>query len=430
MEITDYVTLKERLYHETMPNGLNVYLLKKEGFSKTYGLFATRFGSIDTSFVPLGEKEMVTVPNGVAHFLEHKMFEMEDGDVSDQFSALGAATNAFTSSSRTAYLFSTSSNELACTKLLLDFVQDIYLTDENVEKEKGIITQEIRMYDDDPDWQNYFGAIANLYHVHPVAVDIAGTVESVQETTKEELLKCYHTFYHPSNMVLFVVGHFDPQEMMNMIRDNQAQKSFKSPSPIVTQKVEEPESIKQKLTVQKMDVSMPKITMAIKVNDVPENPLEKVKRELSCNLILDFLFSKSALVYNEWVSKGWINDTFGGYFMQERDFACLQFGGDTSCVEEVKEALIDLVTKLPDSTIPEKDFMRLKRKTIGSFIMLFNSPESIANLFIRYYFEGFSAFELIDVLNSLQYQDILDALKLFDINKSTFHIVLPKNENI
>jgi len=430
MEMTDYGTLKERLYHEKMDNGLHVYLLKKEGFSKTYGLFATCFGSVDTTFVPLGQKQMVKVPDGVAHFLEHKMFEMKDGDASDRFSELGAATNAFTSSARTAYLFSTSSNELACTKLLLDFVQEIYLTDENVEKEKGIIGQEIKMYDDDPDWQNYFGAIANLYHEHPVAVDIAGTVASVNATTREDLLTCYHTFYHPSNMVLFVVGHIDPQEMMEMIRKNQAEKHFEKPAPIHRQKVNEPSSVKSRQTIQKMDVFMPKLTMAIKVDDVPDDPLQKVKREMACNLILDYLFSKSSEIYNQWVEKGWINDTFGGYFIQERDYACLQFGGDTNEVEALKTALNELVTRLPDMQIPQNDFERLKRKTMGSMILSFNSPESIANLFIRYYFEGFSAFELIDALNSLEYSDISEALKLFDIERSTIHLVLPKNENL
>ena len=143
MKVIKYPTLKETLYFEEMPNGLKVYLLPKVGFSKTYGLFSTRFGSVDTTFVPLHEQDMIKVPDGIAHFLEHKMFEMEDGDASEAFAKLGASTNAFTSSSRTAYLFSTTSHEKECIELLLDFVQDIYLTDENVEKEKGIINQEI-----------------------------------------------------------------------------------------------------------------------------------------------------------------------------------------------------------------------------------------------------------------------------------------------
>ena len=421
-----YQTINETLYHETMANGLNVYLLKKEGFSKTYGLFATNFGSVDTSFVPLNEAEMMKVPDGVAHFLEHKMFEMEDGDASDKFSLLGASTNAFTSSSRTAYLFSTGSNEMQCTELLLDFVQDLYLTEENVEKEKGIIGQEIKMYDDDPDWQNYFGAIQNLYHKHPFAIDIAGTVESVNVTTKEQLETCYRTFYHPSNMVLFVCGQINPEEMMDMIRENQLKKGFKKVNDIQRLIIDEPKTIKNKEIVQYMDVFMPKITMAIKVNKIPVEPKKRVKREMATQLVLDYLFSKSSKVYNDWVNNEWINDTFGGYYIQERDYACIQFGGDTNHIDELKCALIDLISKLPTSQIPMDDFERLKRKMMGAYVMSFNSIENIANHFIRYYFEDFSSFDLIDTLNELNYDDVLEALQLFDIDLSTFHIILPK----
>ena len=421
-----YQTINETLYHENMANGLNVYLLKKEGFSKTYGLFATNFGSVDTSFVPLNEAEMMKVPDGVAHFLEHKMFEMEAGDASDKFSLLGASTNAFTSSSRTAYLFSTGSNEMQCTELLLDFVQDLYLTEENVEKEKGIIGQEIKMYDDDPDWQNYFGAIQNLYHKHPFAIDIAGTVESVNATTKEQLETCYRTFYHPSNMVLFVCGQINPEEIMDMIRENQLKKGFTKVNDIQRLIIDEPKTIKNKEIVQYMDVFMPKITMAIKVNNIPIEPKKRVKREMATQLVLDYLFSKSSKVYNDWVNNEWINDTFGGYYIQERDYACIQFGGDTNHVDELKCALIDLVSKLPTSQIPMDDFERLKRKMMGAYVMSFNSIENIANHFIRYYFEDFSSFDLIDTLNELNYDDVLEALQLFDIDLSTFHIILPK----
>lgn len=422
-----YQTINETLYHQQMQNGLNVYLLKKEGFSKTYGLFATNFGSVDTTFVPLYEDKMIKVPDGVAHFLEHKMFEMENGDISDEFSKLGASTNAFTSSNRTAYLFSTGSNEVECTKLLLDFVQDIYLTEENIEKEKGIIAQEIKMYDDDPDWQNYFGAIQNLYHHHPFAIDIAGTVESVYSTTKEDLTKCYETFYHPSNMVLFIVGQIDPESLMKVIEENQNNKHFRKVDEVIRQKCNEPNSVKNKETIQKMDVFMPKLTMGIKVNNIPTDSIQRVKREMACHIILDYLFSKSSSLYNEWVNKGWINDTFGGYYIQERDYACIQIGGDTNFVDELKQALNELVESLPSTIIDESSFERLKRKMMGSYIMGFNSIETIANSFIRYYFEGFSSFELIDTLQTLNYDDIIETLQIFDINLSSYHIVMPNH---
>ena len=227
MEKIYYQTLKETLFHEKLENGLEVYLLPKIGFEKTYGLFSTRFGSIDTTFVPLGQKEMIKVEDGIAHFLEHKMFDMKNGDAADEFAKLGASSNAFTSSSRTAYLFSTTTNENDCVELLLDFVQSLNITDESVEKEKGIICQEIKMYDDDPDWRVYFGSIQNLYNLHPVAIDIAGSVETVNNTTKEMLETCYNTFYHPSNMMLFIVGNIDANKAISIIRSNQAKKDFK-----------------------------------------------------------------------------------------------------------------------------------------------------------------------------------------------------------
>lgn len=203
MNKTYFKQLEETLYHEQLSNGLNVYILPKKGFSKTFVTFTTNYGSIDREFIPLGKEEPVIVPDGIAHFLEHKMFEKEDGDVFSKFSENGASANAFTSSTRTAYLFSSTDKVLDNTKILLDFVQQPYFTKETVDKEKGIIAQEITMYDDLPDWRLYFGAIENMYKAHPVKIDIAGTVESIGEITAEHLYECYNTFYHPSNMVLF-----------------------------------------------------------------------------------------------------------------------------------------------------------------------------------------------------------------------------------
>ena len=386
MKVIKYPTLKETLYFEEMPNGLKVYLLPKVGFSKTYGLFSTRFGSVDTTFVPLHEQDMIKVPDGIAHFLEHKMFEMEDGDASEAFAKLGASTNAFTSSSRTAYLFSTTSHEKECIELLLDFVQDIYLTDENVEKEKGIINQEIGMYDDDPDWRCYFGSIQNLYQHHPVKIDIAGTVETVASIDKATLEKCYHTFYHPSQMMLFVVGHINPDEIMKLIQDNQQQKHFSKENPIQRAVVNEPLDVAQKEAVLHMDVTMPKIIVSMKINTILTKPQERLKRELAMNLFLDIFFAKSSSLYDEWLNEELINDSFSAQFTQERDYCFLQIGGDTLYPERLKEKILYFIEHIHEYDIHQEDFLRLKKKTMGIMISLFNSPESIANMFSRYYF--------------------------------------------
>ena len=282
-----YSDIKETLYHEKMKNGLEVFLMPKDNFNKTYGLFTTDFGSIDRSFIPLGKENMITVPDGVAHFLEHKMFDLKNGDASEEFAKLGASSNAYTSNVRTSYLFSTTQNENECTELLLDFVQELNVTEESVEKEKGIIIQEIGMYDDNRDWQSYFGAIKNLYHQHPVKIDIAGTADTVRKIDKTILYDCYRTFYQPSNMVLFIAGHIQPDKLMDIIRDNQDKKSFVS-MPLVTRgDYQEDKSVFCRREVKYMDVSASKVSIALKINDIPSNIQDRLNRELAFTILLD-----------------------------------------------------------------------------------------------------------------------------------------------
>ena len=426
MEKIYFETLKETSYHEKMDNGLEVYLLPKPGFEKTYGLFSTRFGAIDTRFVPIGQEQMIKVEDGIAHFLEHKMFDMNGSDASDEFAKLGASTNAFTSSSRTAYLFSTTANEYPCIELLLDFVQKLEITPESVEKEKGIIGQEIKMYDDDPDWRVYFGSIQNLYNNHPVAVDIAGTVETVNNTTKDMLEICYNTFYHPSNMMIFIVGNIEADKAMTVIKENQAKKNFAPAKPIVCQKNIEPCNIKIKENVLTMDVEMNKIIVSIKVNEILNDPKLKIRRELAINLLFDLLFSKSAKLYNDWLNEGIINDSFSANFTQERDYAFIQIGCDCDDYETLKEHILTLIQNFQNIEISKNDFERIKKKNIGLFINLFNGPESIANLFSRYYFEGIIALDLIDEIAKITLDDIYDMFKYFDSEYTSVCIVKKK----
>ncbi len=220
-----YSTLNEKLYTEVLDNGLTVFILPKREFHKTYGLFSTNYGSIDNEFAYQGEKRK-KVPDGIAHFLEHKMFEKKEGDIFQEFGRLGASANAFTSFTKTSYLFSATDHIKDNLLTLLDFVQAPYFTPETVEKEKGIIAQEIQMYQDNPDWQLFFGLLQNLYPKHPLHIDIAGTVNSIDKITADDLYECYQTFYHPSNMILFVVGNIDPQETMSWVKNNQAEKNF------------------------------------------------------------------------------------------------------------------------------------------------------------------------------------------------------------
>ena len=416
----------EELYSGVHPSGLRVYIVPKKDYSKTYAIFGTNYGSVDSKFIVPGETEITEVPDGIAHYLEHKMFDMNGTDASDEFAKLGASTNAFTSSSRTAYLFSTTSNEYPCIELLLDFVQKLEITPESVEKEKGIIGQEIKMYDDDPDWRVYFGSIQNLYNLHPVAIDIAGSVETVNNTTKEMLETCYNTFYHPSNMMLFVVGNIDANKAISIIRSNQAKKDFKMANKIVCQKVFEPNNIKVKENVLTMDVEMNKIIVSIKINEILDDPKLKIKRELAINLLFDLLFSKSSKLYNDWLNRGIINDSFSANFTQERDYAFIQIGCDCDDYETLKDNLMDLIKNFKDIKIEESDFERIKKKNIGLFINMFNSPESIANIFSRYYFEGTIAFDLIDEVAKISLDDIYSMFKYFDLDYTSTCIVKKK----
>ena len=283
------------------------------------------------------------------------------------------------------------------------------------------------MYDDDADWRSYFGSIANLYQKHPVAIDIAGTSETVNKTTKQMLEKCYRTFYHPSNMMLFVVGNLEPEKMMTVIKNNQSKKYFEKPQPIIRNKIIEPSEVEKAFEVLKMEVTIPKLMIGIKVNDILVDPHQKIKREIAMNILLDILFSKSSPIYEELLEKGWINNSFGAGFTQERDYCFIQIGGDSNCVEELRHYLENLLNHIEQFHIDENVFERIKRKTIGYFINSFNSPESIANMFSRYYFEGIFSFEIIDVVSNMTLDDVNEIKKYLTSPNRTVFVVEAKS---
>lgn len=406
MEKRVYETLQEELFYEKMDNGLDVYILPKKGFNKTYAVFTTNYGSVDNQFVPLGQTEMKRVPDGIAHFLEHKLFEKEDGDVFQQFSKQGASANAFTTFTRTAYLFSSTDNVEKNLETLIDFVQTPYFSDKTVEKEKGIIGQEIRMYDDNPDWRVYFGAIESMYHNHPVKIDIAGTVESIAQITKELLYECYETFYHPSNMLLFVVGPVDEQKIMQQIRDNQAKKSFPSAPEIKRFMYEEPSGVAETKKVIPMHVQANKCFVGIKAPSVPETGGPKLRHELAFHVALDYLFGKSSPHYERLYREGLIDDTFMYDYTEEREFGFALVGGDTRDAERLAAEVKNVLLSFSVDAVKTEEFERVKKKKIGAFLRALNSPEYIANQFTRYAFYGASLFDILPALSSLTLDDV------------------------
>jgi predicted Zn-dependent peptidase len=430
MEKITFDQLQEELFHEKMSNGLNVYILPKKGFNKTYCTFTTKYGSVDNTFVPLGKDEYVKVPDGIAHFLEHKLFEKEDGDVFQQFSRQGASANAFTSFTRTAYLFSSTSDVEKNLETLIDFVQSPYFSEKTVEKEKGIIGQEITMYDDNPDWRLYFGLIQNLYQNHPVKIDIAGTIESIAEIDKDWLYECYNTFYHPSNMLLFIVGPVDPEKIMTQVRENQAKKDYKDMPEIKRKFEEEPTQAAEKKQVLQMNVQTSKTLLGIKALHVDQTGEVLLKNELTMNVLLDLLFGKSSDNYNKLYDEGLVDETFSYDYTQEQGFGFAMVGGDTAEPDKLSDRLKQMLLDAKHGSVfNDEQLDRAKKKKIGAFLRAVNSPEYIANQFTRYAFNDMNLFDVVPTLEKITLQD-LQTLASEVISEERFSVcqVIPKQK--
>ncbi|MEK8130165.1 pitrilysin family protein [Paenibacillus filicis] len=423
MQTIPYPQVKETLYAETLPNGLSVFILPKPGFQKTYATFSTKYGSIDNHFRVEGQQEQ-KVPDGIAHFLEHKMFEEPEGDIFAVFAAQGASANAFTSFDRTAYLFSATGQIRENLTTLINFVQNPYFTDENVEKEKGIIGQEINMYADNPDWRSYFGLIETMYHVHPVHIDIAGTVASIGEITKEMLYECYHTFYHPTNMSLFIVGGVDADEMMELVRSNQAGKTFKPQGEIHRLFDNEPAAVKQARNTIKLQVSVPKCLFGCKEPGQPLRGREMLRRELAMRVLLDALLSPSSAIYQKLYDEQLISDSFGSEYNIAEGYAFSVIGGDTKDPEQLISRIREEIDQVKQTGVDQADFERSKRKKIGAFLRQLNSPEAIANEFTKYRFKDADLFDVLPLYEELKVEDINALLAShFDWNQLAASIV-------
>lgn len=406
MQSIHYENLQETLYYEVLDNGLHVYVLPKPGFQKTYATFATKYGSVDNHFRVEGKPE-IRVPDGIAHFLEHKMFEEpEGGDVFAKFASNGASANAFTSFDQTVYLFSATENIMANLETLIDFVQNPYFTDQNVEKEKGIIGQEINMYQDNPDWRVYFGLIEALYKVHPVHIDIAGTIESIGTITKEDLYTCYNAFYHPSNMLLFVVGGVDPEETIAMVKANQARKTYEKQGSIDRLFDPEPEQVAEKQKICRLAVSLPKCLFGFKEKEVGLAPEDQLRRDLTTKLMLDLLFGSSTELYQKLYDEDLISDSFSHEYSSSPQYAFSAAGGDTKDPEQMLKRIREEVDRLKEKGFNQSDFERARKKKMGGYLRMLNSPENIAHEFTRYQFRGSNLFAVLPVYESITLEDV------------------------
>jgi predicted Zn-dependent peptidase len=429
MDKVAYQKINETLYKEILPNGLTVYLLPKAGYHKTYGLFSTNYGSIDNEFIPRGGTEYIKVPDGIAHFLEHKMFEKEDGDVFQKLGEQGASANAFTSFTRTSYLFSTTDQLELNLGTLLNFVQAPYFTEESVQKEQGIIGQEIQMYQDDPGWQQFFAILKNMYPKHPLHIDIAGTIDSIAEITAEDLYTCYNTFYHPSNMTLFVVGNLEPEALMAFIRENQAKKTFEAPEPIQRRFPQESPDEIIKRSEEKMPITIPKAIVGIKgLAELPKDNKERLIFKISMDLLFQMLLGTTSQNYLRLYNEGLLDDSFGYEFSLDRSFHFADFGGDSENPQMLADRLTEILLHFDsDPEVNEKNLTLLKKKMLGKYFQSLNSLEYVANQFTQSLYGEWTLFDMPEIIQEIELTDVLAAGKLFIKEEAFTRFYMEKN---
>ncbi|MGN0622706.1 MAG: EF-P 5-aminopentanol modification-associated protein YfmH [Oscillospiraceae bacterium] len=406
------------LYHH--PSGLDVLIWKMEGFTTTEALFGTKYGSVNNRFKTVDTGDYIEVPDGIAHYLEHKLFENEDCDVFELYAKTGASANAFTSFCETAYTFSCSDNYEQSLEILLEFVQKPYFTEENVEKERGIIAQEIKMSKDSPDRACFFNMLNAMYRNHPVKIDIAGTVESIQKINADLLYKCYNTFYNLHNMALCIAGNVDEEKVMEICdkclvpaEDKKLEFSFP----------DEPGEIVEPRVTEKFTVGTPLFSIGIKCPVYSGRQM--VKMEVAAGIILQMLAGPMSPLYKELFDEGLINSSFGTeVFNSEQGFFTCICSGESRSPDEVYKRYLQEIERIKQEGFDDKLFEKIRRSKYGSVIRGFNNVENCADIMLESYIQGVNAFDSVEFLATLTLEDITKAFEeLFDVSKAVISII-------
>ena len=403
MKAFRYPELDEICYRETLENGLSVAVVKKEGFTKKLAYFVTDYGAVHTEFTLEGKT--YRAPDGVAHYLEHKLFDMPGGrDVSAEFAAMGAMTNAFTSYDMTAYYFSCTENFEGCLKLLLEFVSTPYFTEESVEKERGIIDQEIGMNQDAPDSVIFENLMASMYETHPIRVPILGTSETIREITPEVLHTCHRAFYTPGNMLLCVIGDVEPEEVAAMAR--QVLGTDKKEVGIKAPLREDTMDCPRKEVSRVMEVAMPMFNMAFKCEPLGQGETA-IRQEMIADLAAEVLFGESSALYLRLYEEGLIDSSFGGGFETIDGCAMLMCSGDSDNPKAVRDAILNQMEIIRSEGIDEAAFQRLKRSALGRRIRSLDSFDATCFRVCAYHFSGFDYFRFPQSYHSIEKEEIL-----------------------
>ena len=405
MKLIEYKDIDEKVYRHTNANGLETFIVQKPGYSKKFATYTAKYGSMDDHFNVDGESHRV--PDGIAHFLEHKMFEKEDGDVFNLFSKYGASANAFTSYDRTSYLFSATDDFDKNLKLLMNMVEQPYFTDETVENEIGIINEEIKMYQDNPGYRLYFETLNQMYHHLPVKTDIAGTQASISKITKEHLFLCHSTFYHPSNMVLILVGDFDVEALMAFVDEHQNARGIEYIPQIERKLPEEPADIVQKRNILEMDVQETKIMLGFKSIQESLDNTARQRRDISMIFALDMVFGEQSEYYYEMMDSGLIDDSFNYSHMEEASFAHTMIALNTQDPKTFRNRFIQIIDEVKQKEFfTEEKLSNQKREILGDYLASLNSPEYIANQFTKYHLDGYDLYQLPEIIDDITVDEV------------------------
>ena len=412
--------LNEKYYDIDHPSGLKILVMPKENYSSTYAIFATKYGSIDT-MIQMDNGSFKEIPEGTAHFLEHKLFESEDLDAFERFAKTGASANAYTSFDRTGYLFSCSANFKKNLEILLDFVQNPYFTQATVEKEQGIIGQEIDMYKDAPDWEVMFNCLRTMYHNLPVRIDIAGTQESIAQITAKTLYGCYDNFYNLHNMVLAIAGNADVDEIIEV-----ADKVLKPVEGKMAQRkvIDEPKEVIDNYIEEKLSVATPQFMFGFKESwDTPERT---TKEEISMEILLDMISGQSSELYKRLFNDKLINNSFGFEYFTGFGYSCVLFAGESNDPKKVAEEIVKEIKKFREIGFDKTAFDRTKKKLYGRMIMGMNDVDGLANNMAVSYFAGEDIFTDFEIFKTVTLDDVNDIFeKTLDENYSVLSVIKP-----
>lgn len=423
MIVKENKVLGEKYYYFVHSSGLPVYVCPKN-HETAFAAVAVKYGSCDNRLPT--EKGIVTVPDGTAHFLEHKMFENPDGtDSFETFTKNGGDANAFTSFERTEYIFSCTENFYINLKTLLQMVFTPHFTKESVQKEQGIIGQEIKMYEDDADWRALLGMLEGMYVNNPVRKDIAGTVESIAEITPEILYDIHKVFYHPSNTVLCICGNVDPEEVKKVC--DECLKYYPE-TKIDLPDIFEPAQVNEQRVVTKLKIGMPQFALGIK-EAFPEKSDDDLKRSAEHAIILQLLFGSSGEFYCENYESGLISDRFSYSYYNSRDWSYISIEGVADDPDMVAQAVKNEIAKRKSFFFTKEEFLRAKKVIYATECLSFNSTSETANRLASAALEGCDMLDYASVIQNTCYEEVKERfMKGYDMEKSCLSIVFPEDE--